>query len=60
MPERRRSEDNKGRVDHSDHLPIGISKLSGPAEVGAVDKLRYFRSGESEAKVLMKYQPSVE
>ena len=56
MPERRRSEDNEGRVDHSNHLPIGISKLSGPTEVGAVDELRYFRSGEAEAKVLMKYQ----
>lgn len=56
MPERRRSEDNEGRVDHSNHLPIGISKLSGSTEVGAVDELRYFRSGEAEAKVLMKYQ----
>jgi hypothetical protein len=56
MPERHRSEDNEGRVDHSNHLPIGISKLSGPTEVGAVDELRYFRSGEAEAKVLMKYQ----
>ena len=56
MPERRRSEDNESRVDHSNHLPISISKLSGPTEVGAVDELHYFRSGKAEAKVLMKYQ----
>ena len=60
MPERRHSEDNDGWVDHSDHLPISISKLYGPTKVGAVNKLHYFRSCESEAKVLMKYHPSVE
>jgi hypothetical protein len=56
MREHRCSKDNEGWVDHSNHLPIGISKLSGPTEEGAVDELRYFRSGEAEAKVLMKYQ----
>ena len=56
MPESHRSENNEGWVDHSNHLPIGISKLFGSTEVGAVDELHYFRSGEAEAKVLMKYQ----
>ena len=60
MPENHYSKDNKGQIDYSDHLPICISKLSGPTKVGAIDKLCYFRTGELEVKVLMKYQLLVE
>jgi hypothetical protein len=38
------SKNNKGQIDHSNHLPIGIFKLSGSTKVGAVDELHYFRS----------------
>ena len=56
IPEHCCSEDNKDSVDHYDHLPIGISKLSGPTKVGTLVEHHYFRSGEAEVKVLMKYQ----
>jgi hypothetical protein len=56
MPECGGSENHEGQVDYSNHLPIGISKLLGPIEVGAGDELHYFGSGEVEGKVQMKYQ----
>jgi hypothetical protein len=43
-------------MDHSGHQPVSNSKLSGPIKVGIADELHYLKSGELEARVLMKYQ----